>query len=77
MILKSKDKNNKIGYIAIFLLGCLCFFVSQILIRIPIWNRITRTIDYSIFSLNHPVLVFVIVSFSAGLFEEGFRFLFR
>lgn len=63
--------------VVLFVLGVLCFFISQIVLRIPLLNYLSRHFSFSIFSLSHPVLVSLGVLVSAGLFEEGFRFLFR
>lgn len=71
---KMKIKKDQV---VLFVLGVLCFFISQIVLRIPLLNFLSRNFSFSIFSLRHPVLVSLGVLVSAGLFEEGFRFLFR
>ncbi len=60
-----------------FLLGAACFFVSQPLLRMPLLNLIQSTADYELFYILHPLATIACVGFSAGLFEEGFRFLFK
>jgi uncharacterized membrane protein YhfC len=69
---------RKVKYYALYvLLGAGCFFVSQPLIRIPLLNRLQATTDYVMFSLFHPVVTALCVGLSAGIFEEGFRFVFK
>ena len=63
--------------ISLFLLGSICFIVSQPLIRIPILNYLQGTTKFMLFYRLNPLLVGIIIAFSAGIFEEGFRFIFR
>ncbi len=63
--------------ISLFLLGSICFIVSQPLIRIPILNYLQGTTKFILFYRLNPLLVGIIIAFSAGIFEEGFRFIFR
>lgn len=69
--MKNKSK------IYIFILGILCFTISQILIRIPILNLLNTNITINKFQILYPILYSLFLAFSAGIFEEGFRFLFR
>lgn len=68
---------NKVQYLVLFLFGALCFFLSQIVLRLPLLNYLQGRVGFSMFSLRHPSLVLALVLLSASLFEEGFRFLFR
>ena len=53
------------------MLGVLAFVVSQILIRIPILNYVNGTsTDFQMFSVMQPILFAVLLSISAGIFEE-------
>lgn len=63
--------------ISLFLLGAICFIVSQPLIRIPILNYLQATTKFILFYRLNPLLVGILIAFSAGIFEEGFRFIFR
>ncbi|PEJ08664.1 YhfC family glutamic-type intramembrane protease [Bacillus wiedmannii] len=59
-----------------YMLGVLAFVVSQILIRIPILNYVNGTsIDFQMFSVMQPVLFVLLLSLSAGIFEEIARFI--
>ncbi|MGZ7148962.1 YhfC family glutamic-type intramembrane protease [Bacillus sp. BC08] len=59
-----------------YMLGVLAFVVSQILIRIPILNYVNGTsTDFQIFSVMQPVLFVLLLSLSAGIFEEIARFI--
>ncbi len=58
------------------MLGVLAFVVSQILIRIPILNYVNGTsTDFQMFSVMQPVLFALLLSLSAGIFEEVARFI--
>ncbi|RXJ16713.1 YhfC family intramembrane metalloprotease [Bacillus albus] len=59
-----------------YILGVLAFVVSQILIRIPILNYVNGTsTDFQMFSVMQPVLFVLLLSLSAGIFEEVARFI--
>lgn len=60
-----------------FLLGALCFIVSQVLLRIPILNYLQGSTDFQLFALYNGFLVGALITLSAGVFEEGFRFIFK
>lgn len=72
MMRKNKRKNK----IIIFILGIMCFFISQILLRIPILNTLNYIFSLE-FLMRYGVLISILTLISAGLFEEGFRFIFR
>ena len=55
----------------------LCFFISQPLLRLPLLNWLQGTTEFSIWSISYPVLLMILIAFSAGIFEEGFRFIFK
>lgn len=63
--------------ISLFVLGAICFIVSQPLFRIPILNYLQGTTKFILFYRLNPLLVGILIAFSAGIFEEGFRFIFR
>ncbi|MED0997990.1 YhfC family glutamic-type intramembrane protease [Bacillus mobilis] len=59
-----------------YMLGVLAFVISQILIRIPILNYINGTsTNFQMFSVMQPVLFVLLLSLSAGIFEEIARFI--
>ena len=64
-------------YFAWFGLGAACFLISQPLLRLPLLGLWAQTSSYTLFSVVYPTAFFILLSFSAGLFEEGFRFLFK
>lgn len=65
-------------YTYIFILGFLCFFISQILLRIPILtNYVYKNINFTIYQIKNPLLTGILIAIGAGVFEEVFRFLFR
>ncbi|MGL5066438.1 MAG: YhfC family glutamic-type intramembrane protease [Sarcina sp.] len=54
-----------------FLLGGLVFFISQIVLRIPIINNILPISEsYVNFIIMHPIIHIFFLSLTAGLFEE-------
>lgn len=66
-------KNN----IIIFILGIMSFTVSQVFLRVPILNFLMGTTEFTMFQILHPFLIVVALAFSAGIFEEGFRYIFK
>ncbi|WP_242239897.1 YhfC family glutamic-type intramembrane protease [Bacillus cereus group sp. BfR-BA-01309] len=59
-----------------YMLGVLAIVVSQILIRIPILNYVNGTsTNFQMFSVMQPVLFVLLLSLSAGIFEEIARFI--
>ncbi|HSN94041.1 MAG TPA: YhfC family glutamic-type intramembrane protease [Anaerolineaceae bacterium] len=63
-----------------FALGALCFFVAQILLRIPLLTLMqssTSIIAFLTANQNWVLPISIVILLSAGLFEEGFRFLFK
>lgn len=70
-------KNKKIENIVLFFLGAGCFFISQPLLRIPILNVLNQNFKYNQLAFLYPLFINGMVIFTSGLFEEGFRFLFR
>ena len=61
----------------LFFLGALCFIVSQPLLRIPILNYLQNTTDFMLFYALNPLLIGILIAFSAGVFEEAFRFIIK
>lgn len=57
------------------LLGAACFFVSQPLLRIPLLALLSKSVGFTMFATLNPILAVVVIGLSAGVFEEGFRFL--
>ena len=65
-------------YLYLFILGFLSFFVSQILIRLPLLNDfLYKNPHFMVYQLKHALLAGCLIAISAGVFEESFRFLFR
>lgn len=63
--------------IKIFGLGGLSFVVSQLLLRIPILNYIQKKTYFIEIYTMFPLFIGILIAFSAGLFEESFRFIFK
>lgn len=61
----------------VFLLGAACFIISQPLLRLPILQSLQRSTDFTLAYTLNPLLIGILIAFSAGVFEEGFRFLFK
>ena len=55
--------------------GILAFFVSQVCLRIPILSALGGQPWYQAFAKDNTVVYFVILSFTAGLFEETARYI--
>jgi uncharacterized membrane protein YhfC len=60
-----------------FFLGAACYIVSQPLLRLPFLRYIQNTTDFTLAYALNPLLIGILIAFSAGVFEEGFRFLFK
>ncbi len=58
----------------IFVLGVVSFTVSQLLLRIPIFEELHKTAWFSLFSITQPVLYVMLLALSAGVFEESGRY---
>lgn len=60
-----------------FLLGGLCFTISQPLLRLPLLDYLQQSGDFLLTATLYPMMTGVGIAFSAGVFEEGFRFIFK
>lgn len=60
-----------------FLLGSACFIFSQPLLRLPILAKLQQSTGFMLAYTLNPLTVGIVVALSAGVFEEGFRFLFK
>lgn len=67
---------NKREYVKWFLFGVLGFFISQVVIRLPLLNLVQGTLDYTMFLMKWPYVVIILTAFSAAAFEGAGRFLF-
>jgi uncharacterized membrane protein YhfC len=63
------------GQLRHILLGAGTFFISQVLIRIPIIQYVLpRTTWYNLLPVTSPIAYIIFLSFTAGLFEEAARY---
>ncbi|HZK09555.1 MAG TPA: YhfC family glutamic-type intramembrane protease [Clostridia bacterium] len=60
-----------------FILGALCFALTQIFTRIPLLNLLMDKPSFIIFFHQHFIFAGFLLALSAGVFEEGGRFLFK
>lgn len=67
-------KHKQQRLIAAWILGAAGFFVTQILIRVPILYWLQGQSWFLTFSLNHLFLYAFVLAFTAGLFELAGRF---
>ena len=63
--------------ILLFVSGASCFIISQPLLRIPLLNYFQGKTSFLLFYNLNPLLTGILVAFSAGVFEEGFRFIYK
>lgn len=70
-------KSKFLRYLFWFVLGALCFFISQPVIRIPLLSILQRTTWFTAFSFLNPILSGCLIALTAGIAEESFRFLFK
>lgn len=62
---------------ALFLLGSACFIISQPLLRLPILQSMQKSTGFTLAYTLNPLFIGILIALSAGVFEEGFRFLFK
>ena len=74
VLLLFANKCKKQGIIPAWLLGAAGFFVTQILIRVPILTVLQSKEWFVSFSQNSPFLYVFSLAFTAGLFELAGRF---
>ena len=67
-------KHRKQGILSAWLLGAAGFFVTQILIRLPILTALSAQDWFIVFSQQHLFLYAFSLAFTAGLFELAGRF---
>ena len=67
-------RNKKQGIVSAWLLGASGFFVTQILIRLPILTALQSQSWFLAFAQNHLFLYAFGLAFTAGLFELAGRF---
>lgn len=60
-----------------FLLGMASFFLSQIILRLPLLNLLAEEALFQVLLRQHYLLMGLALALSAGIFEETFRYLFR
>lgn len=66
---------RKPRYTLPFIAGVLAFLGSQVLLRIPLLQLwLQKTMWFNAFQISNPVLYFLFLSFTAGLFEECGRY---
>lgn len=59
-----------------FILGAVSFFISQIVLRIPLLQFLhENSLSFTMLSVTQPVIYILIIGFSASLFEEIARFI--
>lgn len=59
-----------------FLIGALVFFVSQILLRLPLLQIVLPNMDWYLYlSSFHPIIYSLFLGLTAGIFEEVGRFI--
>ena len=72
LVLARKHKNQ--GIVSAWLLGSAGFFVTQILIRVPILTALQKSTGFMAFAQNHLFSYTFGLAFTAGLFELAGRF---
>ena len=67
-------KNKKQGIVSAWFLGAAGFFVTQMLIRLPILTVLQSQSWFAVFAQNHVFVYAFGLAFTAGLFELAGRF---
>lgn len=59
-----------------FILGSLAFFISQIVLRIPLINYLNENVlGFTMLSVTQPIIYILVIGFSASIFEEVARYM--
>ena len=66
--------NRKMGVVSAWFIGAAGFFVTQIIVRLPILSVLGTKQWFLDFSRNHQVLYVLLLGFTAGLFEVVGRY---
>ena len=64
-------------FLKLFLLGMICFVLSQLCLRLPLLKLLNNNLWIYSFQSLYPLIYGSLLTLSAGLFEEGGRFIFR
>lgn len=64
-------------FFKLFLLGMICFVLSQLCLRLPLLKLLNNNLWIYSFQSLYPLIYGFLLTLSAGLFEEGGRFIFR
>ena len=67
-------KNRKMGVVSAWFIGAAGFFVTQIIVRLPVLSVLGTQQWFLDFARNHNMLYVVILGFTAGLFEVVGRY---
>ena len=62
------------GVVSAWFLGAAAMFIPQMLIRLPILNALNTQTWFLTFSQNHTLAYFLLLAFTAGLFELAGRY---
>lgn len=64
-------------FVLVFLLGALCFLVSQVFTRVPLLGWLQSEPGFMLWAMSYPLLSGILVALTAGIFEESGRFAFK
>ena len=63
--------------VLVFLLGALCFLVSQVFTRVPLLGWLQGEPVFILWAMSIPLLSGMLIALTAGIFEESGRFAFK
>ena len=67
-------KNRKQGVAKAWFLGAAGFFITQMVIRVPLLSMLSMSQGFMAFAENHYLLYAIALAFTAGLFELAGRY---
>ena len=67
-------KNRKQGIVKAWFLGAAGFFVTQVIVRLPLLSTLSMSEGFVRFAENHYLLYVILLAFTAGLFELAGRY---
>jgi len=75
LIIYAQKKYGRVAGPIVF--GALCFMISQVVIRIPLITAVLPSMMwYSVMSVNNPIMYYIFLGVTAGIFEEVGRYIF-
>lgn len=70
----NKKRQSPWRVILVFILGVLCFLITQVFTRVPLLSWLQAEPGFILWAMSIPLLSGILIALSAGVFEEIGRF---